>query len=631
MSHHLEAPPLGLVPTPVGRLGEADQIDRWSNAVREDALERFISDESNAAIARALEPVPFPPRNGSRHESITYTQMLFGRSARELNCPDELIPEVVMHLITPALRLMPEEGGRDWFGEAERAASDLVSKLPEQRDGSGTSWEVSATAPTTVTSDQLEVLGQSIRTDTPLEHLILINGSSFYLLDPGSMNYQGPMTSAELQAEVRGLQPLEPHGVQVWKYTDFEPKPIAIETLVRRHGRRLARVEGRYGITAPQYDARTGMFTEALAPIRLTSERDEIIEGWLRILGPQVEKWVANVPDMSRLMAILYLFGPKGIGKGLLASGIARLWGSSPVDFKSVAGDFEEDILNSPFIWADEQLPRRRDKDITALLRALAGNSVHAVRRKHRCEIHVRGALRLLLTANNPDMVEGLQQDLTRDDIDAVMERFAFVEGTPQARDYLDEQKRAGLNLWTHFVEENRLARHALWMLESGRWIPDPVERFVCGGGGGVDVRDRALLSGENISRLVQYVVKLINKRSVSDLTDARSSLLVGEWTVLLNAGAVTEMDWRELVPGVPMLSPARVTKALSSISTGVVRPRALQQMSFRALRVDLLRKWIEMHGVGSLADLDRKMAKPSEVIASVRAQFPDRFVEETP
>ena len=127
---------------------------------------------------------------------------------------------------------------------------------------------------------------------------------------------------------------------------------------------------------------------------------DPEVAQWLKLFGgddhEKLQDWLATAPDLEQPTSALVAVGPPLVGKTLLAFALARLYKSDrPADLASVMADFNDGMLASPIVLADEELPKDyRGQAQTARLRQLIQARRHKLNRKFLSEATVRGALR---------------------------------------------------------------------------------------------------------------------------------------------------------------------------------------------------------------------------------------------
>lgn len=173
--------------------------------------------------------------------------------------------------------------------------------------------------------------------------------------------------------------------------------------------------------------------------------------------------WLACVIQLEHVCAALYLQGPKSVGKGLFADGVAKIWKNGKIPLNAAFGKFNAMLAERALIHVDEGLPS--GMTATVLLRKTLADTEHLYERKHKDHGTVTGCVRMLFTANNLDLFNASKEKLQKDDVDALADRFVHIKVRPEAAEFLKS-----LGPKHHdFVKRNMLAEHTLWLNEA-RW-----------------------------------------------------------------------------------------------------------------------------------------------------------------
>ena len=153
--------------------------------------------------------------------------------------------------------------------------------------------------------------------------------------------------------------------------------------------------------------AATGTIVEAPCPLRpLEPEWSPEVDQWLRLFAgqsyPHLELWLAYATDLDKPCAALFLEGPPGAGKSLLAKGVSRLWTENqPTTLEQAMGSFNAALVGCPLVFADETMPKDfRGRARTAELRELI-QVTPAVEAKKPPGFHSKRAVRCIIAANN--------------------------------------------------------------------------------------------------------------------------------------------------------------------------------------------------------------------------------------
>lgn len=159
---------------------------------------------------------------------------------------------------------------------------------------------------------------------------------------------------------------------------------------------------------------------------------DPEIEAWLAVLAgerlPALLEWLAWVPHLDQALAALFLHGPPSTGKSLFAKALARLWGT-PTAMHHALGDFNDDLIRSPLVLADEHFPKHTGgRYKTEEFRNLVQSNTHQINGKFKALVTLRGFTRSILTANNKHIFRMAGNVMSKDDLDAVASRILRIE-----------------------------------------------------------------------------------------------------------------------------------------------------------------------------------------------------------
>lgn len=429
--------------------------------------------------------------------------------------------------------------------------------------------------------------------------------------------YRAPVTTNALEAALQKDFARAP--IPLWMETEKGGlKRIPIREVVLQHTTVARHLRASLTLPKSRYDTKTETFVEALCPPRkLTPTEFPEVGFWLETLGgKKLLDWVATVNRLESQTCALYIMGPKGIGKNLLANGLARLWsegGATPIN--SIYEDFNDYLAKCPLIFADEQLPQRRD--ITADLRALIGSGTQFLKRKFLPATQVDGAVRLIIAANNTNLLN-TKNDLSEYDLAAVAERFLYIHAPQRAADYL--QAIGGKTEVAKWLKEDRIARHALWLAkhrkvrEGGRWLVS----------GELSSWHESLAVQSGIgSAVCEWLVKNLIKYEPSRGT---RDFLIGEGEYWINAQSMShEMKWQANVHSERVPPLKRINDALKVISMNGARPRPVisdQRVWMHRLRIPTLMHYAREANLGDVAQLREKIEARNP---TVRKYMPKR------
>lgn len=246
--------------------------------------------------------------------------------------------------------------------------------------------------------------------------------------------------------------------------------------ILRGYGRTVEKVVYTSGQEGTVYDRAADYISQGVHTLQAHTPRyHEEVDTYLRMLGASDPEafldWCAAVTyTASENLAALYIKGPPGAGKSLLAAGLASLWGTNAADYNQVQGDFNGALLDSPILHADEGVSPDPHNEAQAAdkFRNYVANSQHAINAKYAQPAFLQAALRVLITCND-DHGLPFKKALGQDGIDAIVQRVLYLEADPATPDYLNSLGgRGGLRDW---VKPNGqpgvFAEHLLWLKEN--------------------------------------------------------------------------------------------------------------------------------------------------------------------
>lgn len=307
---------------------------------------------------------------------------------------------------------------------------------------------------------------------------ILQKGNSYWLHRVSEQTYRHEIQASELEASVaRDLAGL---------VSEEDRAPTSLRSSWIRP---LSALRATYTARTNTYDPDARTLT--LAALKWTerpAHRHAHIERWLRALFgagyDAAAQWLASLVALDRPAPCLYLPGPPGLGKSLLADGLAALWSlPAPVDMGEAIDSFNEATSECPFVFTDEGFPEGMSFNV---FRKMVTQHSRRVNVKYRAKYAVEGCARFLIAANNEDVLRYQKiGTLTADDLDAIADRLLVVPCRVEARAVLESQTHDELTRWA----QGEIAEHVLWLAET---VPlEPSGRMAAKPGGG----DRILAS----------------------------------------------------------------------------------------------------------------------------------------
>lgn len=302
--------------------------------------------------------------------------------------------------------------------------------------------------------------------------------------------------SAVLTSVAQNLSPASTAGFSSYMLAkDGTTIPKPLERLVSEYGRVVSFEEMSLIAPASYLDAKRSCLVQASAPLaKIDPEYDEEVDEWLALLAgdanptvgasrsprgtkaARLADWLAVVTDLSKPAPAIYFKGGAGAGKTMFAEGLARLWGQdSPTSLHNVIGNFNAAIARCPLILGDEKIPETfRGEPRTEELRELITKTNFELNRKNRDIVMLKGSLRILLCANNFNMITR-KGEFSPEDAQALADRFILLTPHPMSAAYCTAK---GARLWGEtMVDGLRIAKHVHWLRAHHEAGIRPIER----------------------------------------------------------------------------------------------------------------------------------------------------------
>lgn len=458
--------------------------------------------------------------------------------------------------------------------------------------------------------DKFATLARCVREEFS-KRWIVQRGSMFYLYLCGS--YRGPYSDKDvMSAMLRDLSPAHTAGVTFWcESKDGSIRRKTLPEMMHQYGS-VAQTHV-LDLTAQEarYDVAGRCLIEAPCPKRdLTPEYNQDIATWLELLaGPshhrQLLDWISLVTSLDETCVALLLTGPPGTGKSLLAHGLGRIWSTEgPSELESALGSFNEALARNPLVLADETIPKDwRGYGRSAELRQFLATKSRPFRKKYAHESVILGAVRLIVTANNEDVL-ATGENLSQNDIEAIGERFYHVPTQSEASQFLTRWVKP-----RDWVVKDQLARHALWLkinhapAREGRFLIRTADKKF----------HRRLVTkmgirGDVCQALVSYL------RSPREF-DARKGYLVrvSDGQLLVNIQGMIDL-WPKTITTSAVPPIGKLTQALGGVSTGRKALKANGKLvQYRVVDADILKAWAEETEMCYPEDIDHALSQDTE------------------
>lgn len=230
----------------------------------------------------------------------------------------------------------------------------------------------------------------------------------------------------------------------------------------------------------------------------LKGEESKVVEGWLRALfGKHFDRgcnWIANALAFERgPICALSMSGEGSTGKKMLVEGLSECL----ADPKSgtgmdLCGGNNGTLIKTPFIFVNEGFPKNtRGMSPSDLFKSYTAGDAIPVEEKYKPRVNVINPLRIILTANDHDLLYELTRgkELTPDTKRAIGERILHFDLNEDAAKYLErlggraytEQEgsrwiRGDTGQDTDYV----VAKHFMWLYEESEKTYRPLSQRYC-------------------------------------------------------------------------------------------------------------------------------------------------------
>lgn len=443
-----------------------------------------------------------------RHKTLTSLTMKIAHLSPRLSKAS------LFDLFERSLEAMQSEPTPPTFDEVATAFEGALVKIQAEKEETLRSEQSPEGA---FTEKNLEIIAKA-QGWTPDElgdrWIVQCDGSGWVLGPEG--HYIGPYSREDLPVAIRRLLSKAP--IRLIEVTQKAVRNRPLRDIVLDYGSLADRIVSDLTSQYSKYDPKNRVMIEAVRPLRdLDPKFDPQIDRWLRLLtGPYYEKvvdWMSCAPFLDRPLCAIYFDGPKDSGKSMFAVGMSKLWTEGPpADIEVVLSDFNDELARCPFVLADEEIPKRFSKQtVTTKLRAMLSTTSRTLTRKFRPPSELRGAIRLVLAANNESLLD-TQDVSSADDLDAIAQRFLYIKVPKAVTVYLaDEIPQEVTRYWM----DEGIARHALYLAKN-HVVENPGKRFWVEGE--KTQMHRLLLTGSHWNSLVcQWLVKYLDNPTTFD------------------------------------------------------------------------------------------------------------------
>lgn len=555
-----------------------------------------------------------------------------------LPCGRSMNPETLAELFRPTFEIWSseddEEGNVKTVDDEMEKALDKIIRSQEDfwyqdrrkyEPYRGIAKALGIDLPSPEQIEEMEANGEDfekIATDWLAHHSIIQYKAAHYIFDFTEQQYSPLKVQNEIVPVIREAWKEAPPGVDFhYENSKGELKTMTVPRICEEYCMNVDKVIADLTIDHSIYEREKKTFREAICQKRVTEAVfDPQIDEWLRLMiGDEVAKfdneierplidlfldWVAAVPLLSEQNSALYLDGYSGAGKGLLSNGLARIWHEgAPTDFEDAIGQFNSDLLNCPLVRIDEGIGGNgKRKDITAKLRALVGRQSFSINEKGVPQRPVYGTVRLIICANNDNVLMLGDSEFTMKDLEAVVNRIFYVEARKEAAEWLQEHNEGGY-LTREWVEGDGIARHCLWLSENRDIVRG--KRFMVEGPI-TGMHTRLVMQGDTDGLIYEWLAKYAtNPQPILNRYQRKPSELVGakilDGEIYLNTSCLDEC-WDVYMKAENKPKSTRMGRILSKLACRRARlgSKFGNRVWFHVIEPKMVLEWCKANQIGN-------------------------------
>ncbi|KKL76776.1 hypothetical protein LCGC14_2041500, partial [marine sediment metagenome] len=566
-----------------------------------DGLVRMRTTNSLKDAAKALAGGHSFANPGDRHDKIVGLTWTLAKRDRRLSA--RVIEELFSASLAAMRAVDPDCPDVDEAIKAYQTAVEKMDDSAHQPMDDRERKEQARSAGASGPYEEGDLKGIAAAAGCELEQLgqrwIIQCDSTYWFLDGEGM-YVGPFTEKGAMLASRHILARAP--IRMRESTRSGYKWRSLVDVTTEAGQSAYKVISDLTAVRARFDDETKTLYEAVCPLRkLEPKFDPLIDEWLRKMGgPQHGKlvdWLACASDLSKLLCAIYFDGPKSSGKTLFAHGVAAMWTEGPpAEIDSVISDFNEDLARCPVVFADEDIPKPRNRTtVTTVLRSMLSTTQRTLKRKFKAPTELRGAIRLILAANNETLLDSRDVSSSKD-LEAIAERFLYINVGQEAVEHLETISRVVKERWL----TDGIARHALWLREH-HVVEIPGKRFWVEG----DIAEmhRLLMTASKWNSMAcEWLVRYC---MTPELFDSKATGLIrrGDGELLVNDQAL--IDGFDLYLKMSKIDPdtAKLGSALRALTKAGTRRQQLRthgkRVRYRIIDVDHLIAWADRHNIG--------------------------------
>lgn len=462
-------------------MGAAAQVEMGTEAISGSAIEDALRNAQKStkqevrqlvdAMKKAIREEPYAP-SGQRENTLFQIAGFLAKKFPKGKVEDLSEP------FYPSIHFEEEnndgpsfEDFQDKIVRAQRHELEKAARKKIEEQGRQATMARLRDAAQTMTPESLEPFLKQTEgrvTFQDLKHqLVVVHQNNFYVFD--GTRYRRCVKNDALSNVVAYLQfRAEDHlGFSLYYPSEGDKPPARkdIQQIVLDHGCPAEDVTYHYkGITYYDKSTQHMRISHVTSPFLITPERIPQVEVWMEALcgskrAEDFAKWMGWLPYTDFPLPALVMVGAKEIGKTASARGFAPIWGARrPVSMHVALDTFNGQVVRCPLLLADESLPEILGRVPTDKIRSLISEGVHEINQKNQPIVLLEGYFRCVITMNSMQNFKFGRSLHSKEDMDAISDRFFFLQCKKEAREKFDPDL---------FIEEQALARHAMWCAQN--------------------------------------------------------------------------------------------------------------------------------------------------------------------
>lgn len=477
---------------------------------------------------------------GSRHKTI---HKAVGECCNRLFLMDGITPEKIYALLyKPVSDFIPDMQTRDWTRALWQAVLSVWQKELGKEAARQHEIETQKAGAALVLQRIREGMRQwSTAAELALEdeygdhwlrqRLIFVNtkGHGWIINRDGQVHFDC-ITSRDVFPVL-----IKQHGLQqaipIERLSNKGYIPIPVNEILKSHARLISAVEyhcSPIGNSIKDIDGKYPIVR--LVPYErrkdLTPTYSAYVDQWLQYLFG--EHYDIAVAWLAWALAIeegpicaLSVRAAPGVGKKMLAQGLAECFTHGKCAGDRVFTRFNDELLDSPIIHINEGMPKMPPggASIADTFRKLVGGDGTKVEAKFSALVYVTIPFRILITANNAEVIATLSEhrDLSIEDQQALGQRLLHYNLGPEAAHWL--KSKGGAKFTAGWIagdagdpSDFTVAKHFMW-LHAMRKYPSPGSRFLVEGTADGIVQRMATSSG-SAPIVIEILVDMLERNN---------------------------------------------------------------------------------------------------------------------